>query len=45
MINQINDGMKIIINPKFKNNYIVTIAIGNQYLKEWETFALPRLKN
>jgi hypothetical protein len=44
MINQINDEMNIILNSKSTNNYIVTIAIGDQYLKDWETFALPSWK-
>jgi hypothetical protein len=33
--------MKIILKPKLKHNYIVTIAIGDQYFQEWESFALP----
>ena len=36
--------MKIIIKPKFTNNYIVTIAIGEKYFNEWETYALPSWK-
>ena len=44
MINQIHDIMKIILSPKIKKNYIVTIAIGDQYLSEWEQYALPSWK-
>ena len=29
---------------KLSNNYIVTIAIGEKYLKEWKSFALPSWK-
>ena len=36
--------MKIILSPKIKKNYIVTIAIGDQYLSEWEQYALPSWK-
>ena len=36
--------MKIILKPKLSNNYIVTIAIGEKYLKEWKSFALPSWK-
>jgi hypothetical protein len=36
--------MKIILKPKLKHNYIVTIAIGNQYLQDWELYALPSWK-
>jgi hypothetical protein len=36
--------MKILIKPISSQNYIVTIAIGDMYYKNWEKFALPSWK-
>ena len=33
--------MKVLINPKNSENYIVTIAIGDIYFNNWEKYALP----
>jgi hypothetical protein len=36
--------MKIILNSELTNNYIVTIAIGEQYFLNWENYAMSSWK-
>lgn len=43
MIN-LSNNFKIILDSKGSKNYIVTIAIGEQYCKDWENYALPSWK-
>jgi hypothetical protein len=40
----LSNNFKIIVDSKASNNYIVSIAIGEQYLKDWEIYALPSWK-
>ena len=40
----LSNNFKIILDSKASKNYIVTIAIGEQYFKDWENYVLPSWK-